>query len=180
MKRSNTYKHPTTYEELVALEHERHARRLGELKRAEKLIRAVAPDLTSLAEHGVFFAVNEYSMRLLDCRSASGAFSRSKWALFIDSGIYTEYGDRLIRGFLSRGWIVDSVDIDRALPKVVLRRPKTQVRVMFDATADVVKSLQPAEVDSREGDAARAALDQAALVPERSEQIDGDAGSAQS
>lgn len=143
MKRHYTYKHPTTYAEIVEFEHQRHKRRLLELKRAEKMIRAVAPELTTLSSLGLHFCVGEYSMHLVDCRRADDTHGRSKWALRINAGIFNSNGDRLTQGFLSLGWIMESVD--RKWRQAVLRRPKTQMRLMLDVTDEYAKSLQPKE-----------------------------------
>ena len=140
------YKHPTTYEEIVAYEHDRHTRRLMQLKQAEKAIRAVSDDLATLSAHHLVVSVGGHSMYLLDCKHYFETNGRSKSALFLDSGIFRQNGDRLVEGFISLGWLVEALNAERALPRVLLRRLKTQVRIILDVTDEFAKSLQSREV----------------------------------
>ena len=134
-------KHPTTYEEIVAFQHELHAHRLSQLKRAEKAIRAISAELASLAERGMLVGVGHASMYLLDCKHY---FGRSKSALFLDSGIFRTQGNRLVEGFISFGWIVEAAKVE-GLPLVLLRRPKTQTRIVLDVTDEFARALQAQE-----------------------------------
>ena len=137
--------HPTTYEEVVAFQHELHANRLSQLKQAEKTIRAINVELTSLAERGMLVGVGHSSMYLLNCKhyfETDGG--RSKFALFLDSGIFRTQGNRLVEGFVSFGWIVEAVKVE-GLPLVLLRRPKTQTRIALDVTDEFAKALRAQE-----------------------------------
>lgn len=138
-------KHPTTYEEIVAFQHKQHAHRLGQLKRAEKAIRAISAELASLAERGMLVGVGHASMCLLDCKHYFETDGRSKSALFLDSGIFRTQGNRLVEGFISFGWIVEAAKVE-GLPLVLLRRPKTQTRIVLDVTDEFAKALQAQEI----------------------------------
>ncbi|KVD73984.1 ACP synthase [Burkholderia sp. ABCPW 14] len=149
MKRHATYKHPTSYNEIVAHANAVHARRLAQLKKAEKHIRAIECDLTLVAEGGIYIALDEYSMRLEDCRSPHeyGLNVRAKWALRIGTGIFSETADRAVRAFLALGWIVERIDATPHRAKLLLRRPKTQSRLLLDCTVELAQSLQPHEAE---------------------------------
>lgn len=134
-------KHPTTYEEIVAFQHELHAHRLSQLKQAEKTIRAISAELASLAERGMLVGVGHASMYLLNCKHYFETDGRSKSALFLDSGIFRAQGNRLVEGFISFGWIVEAVKVER-LPQVLLRRPKTQTRIVLDVTDEFANTLR--------------------------------------
>lgn len=142
------YKHPVTYDEIVAYEHDRHTRRLKQLKQAEKAIRAVSSDLATLAERHLIVSVGGHSMYLHDCKHYFEMNDRSRFALFMDAGIFRENGDRLVEGFLGLGWLVEAVNAERALPRVLLRRHKTQARIILDVTDEFAKSLKSGEVQT--------------------------------
>ncbi|PTB19568.1 ACP synthase [Trinickia symbiotica] len=142
MKQTNVRKQETTYEEIVATERRRHSGRLAELKRAEKLIRAIAPDLRSLSARGVCFSVGDLSMMLENCRPFTEWQSRRIWALRIWSGSISQRDDQLIEGFIGLGWRLESVTNDRLYPRVVLRRPKTRLRVTLEATVEFATALR--------------------------------------
>ncbi|CAJ9628813.1 ACP synthase [Burkholderia pseudomallei] len=149
MKRITTYKHPTSYNEIVAHANAVHARRLAQLKKAEKHIRAIERDLTLVAEGGIYIAVDKYSMRLEDCR-APGEYhynGRAKWALRIHAGIFSETADRAVRAFLALGWIVERIDTTPHRASLLLRRTKTQSRLLLDCSMELAQSLQPQEAE---------------------------------
>ncbi|TKC83858.1 ACP synthase [Trinickia terrae] len=147
MKRLRPYKHPTSYNEIVTYANEAHARRLAELKRAEKHIRAIERDLALLAEKGLFVAVGEFSMRLQDCRAPDqyGPYGRAKWALRLDTGIFSETSDRAVRVLLALGWIAERIDPAQRHANLLLRRPKTQSRLLLDCSTELARGLQPQE-----------------------------------
>ncbi len=149
MKRMTTYKHPTSYNEIVAHANAVHARRLAQLKKAEKHIRAIERDLTLVAEGGIYIAVGEHSMRLEDCRAPSEYHysGRAKWALRIHAGIFNETADRAVRAFLALGWIVERIDIAPNRANLLLRRPKMQSRLIVDCSMELAQSLQPQEAE---------------------------------
>lgn len=84
-------------------------------------------------------------MRLEDCRPVGQQSTRAQYGLRIGTGI-SNLGDRTIRGFMALGWIVDCIRSDRPYANVVLRRPKTQLRVLLDGSKAFVNSLQTQEV----------------------------------
>jgi hypothetical protein len=141
MKRLPTNARPTTYAEIIQIENTRHAGRLAELKRAEKLIRAIEPDLARLAEAGVAFDIGSPSVRLEDCSDPESYLRRSKWALRIDATCFSSWQNKLVDGFIELGWIVDSRRIYEHSGTVVLRRPKTQTRVKLDGNAEHIRHL---------------------------------------
>lgn len=135
--------HPATYAEIVARVHKQLAYRLAELKRAEKLIRAIEPDLAALRAQNIAYDVDDYSMRVVDARDNHGPGSRTVYALNIGAGISTNSGDRLISGFIARGWIVEHTKPDQYFSRVRLRRPKTQVRILLTGSEAFVRALMP-------------------------------------
>jgi hypothetical protein len=143
-RKQTSYEHPTTYEGFIAYEQDCHARRLAQLKRAEKAIRAVTPDLTLLAQRRLSVGVGRHSMYLVDCSYLFQTEGKPKSALFMDSGLFRANGDRLVDGFISLGWVVEAVGVNRY--QVLLRRPKSQTRIVFDVTDECAKSLRPREV----------------------------------
>jgi hypothetical protein len=140
------FKRPTTYREIVQLAHDHHARRLAELKRAEKHIRAIERDLTLLAESGIVFDIGGYSMHLHDISEPTSINRRARWALHISGGIWSESEDKLIAGFIGLGWIVESGKVSATGGSVVLRQAKTQIRVHMYGRPDYLRSILPAEV----------------------------------
>lgn len=147
MKRLTSYMPPTTYVEIVAAADRQHKQRIAELKQAAKHIVAVESDLTKLAESQIYVDIDRYSMRLVDCRKAGDCESRSQWALRILPSISIGSGaDRIVDGFLSLGWIVERIDLDGSFTKVILRRPKTQIRLALDCSLAHATSLQSPEV----------------------------------
>jgi hypothetical protein len=148
MKRSapSTCIHPTTYDEIVEVENDRHARRLRELKRAEKAIRAISDDLAKLAERRLFVDVAEYSMYLVDSNLRFKLSCRSKSALFLGTGLCVERGDRIANAFIDLGWQLQAVDVRLHYSQALLRRPKTQSRIVLDVTGEFAKSFQSCEV----------------------------------
>lgn len=145
MKRITSYKHPTSYNEIVAHANAVHARRLAQLKKAEKHIRAIERDLTLVAEAGIYIAVDGYSMYLEDCRAPDEYHyrGRAKWALRVRAGIFSETADRAVRAFLALGWSVERIDTTSNRATLLLRRPKTQSRLLLDCTMKLAQSLQP-------------------------------------
>jgi hypothetical protein len=140
MARSFEYKHPTTYAEIVEAETRMHARRLAELAKAEKMIRAIEPDLKALCDQRVPYAVSSYSMCLVDVRD--GISGRAQYAVRIAGGIFSETRDLLPRALVTRGWIVERVKLSKHDSAVVFRRPKTQVRVQVDASIELGTTLK--------------------------------------
>jgi hypothetical protein len=131
MKRQTTYDQPTTYAEIVAAANKAHERRLADLRKAEKIIRAIEGDLTLLAEHGARFSVGEDSMYVAPLYLRGGSQNYATLALRIDTGIFSDAGDRLSKGFVELGWLIEDIDAEAHFPKVVLRRPKTKLRVLL-------------------------------------------------
>ncbi|QIX18361.1 ACP synthase [Burkholderia multivorans] len=149
MKRVTSYMPPTTYVDIVAAANRQHEQRIAQLKRAAKHIVAIEGDLTRLAESRIYVDFDRFSMYLVDCRKADDYESRSQWALRILPSPSLSFGngaDRVVDGFLSLGWIVDRVDLDRSFTKVILRRPKTQIRLVLDCSLAHATSLQSSEV----------------------------------
>lgn len=147
MKRATTYMPPTTYSEIVAAANRQHERRIAELKRAAKRIIAVERDLTKLAESTIYVDIDRYSMHLVDCRKIGDNAGRAQWGLrILPSVSLGNVPDRLVAGFLSLGWRVERVDLDGHYTKVVLRRPKTQLRLRLDCSLAYASSLELQEV----------------------------------
>lgn len=128
-----------TYAGIVEATKQAHARRLAELKSAERLIRAVEPDLAALRAQKVPYGIDNYSMCL---RDVGDLFGRRQFALRILGGIFSESRDRLAQALLDRGYVVQKVTVNTSSSTLVLRREKTQVRVVVDATAAFGNSLK--------------------------------------
>jgi hypothetical protein len=146
MKRTAEYQHPTTYEAIVAHQCARHDRRLHELKRAEKAIRAVSADLATLAKRGLLVEVGEYSLYLVDHTVRFHTKGRSKSALFISTGVFRETANRFVEAFVGLGWVVQALDINRSLSQVLLHRPRTEFRIVLDLSEEFPKTLESREV----------------------------------
>jgi hypothetical protein len=146
MKRMPAYEHPTSYEAIVANQCERHEHRLRELKRSEKAIRAVSPDLSSLAKLGLHVDIGDYSLYLIDHRRRFRTNGRSKSALYLATGYLNNTSDRFVEAFMSLGWIVEAINIDPVLGQVLLRRPRTETRIVLDVSEELAKSLGSQEV----------------------------------
>lgn len=110
-------------------------------------IRAIERDLALVAETGVYIAVDGYSMYLEDCRAPDEYrySGRAKWALRVRAGIFNATADRAIRAFLALGWIVERIDIAPNCSNLLLRRPKTQSRLILDCSMELAHSLRPQE-----------------------------------
>lgn len=146
MKRntSTRYLPPSSYAGIVEAARAHHERRLAELKLAASLIHSIEPDLARLVRSDIYYNVLDHSMRREDCR-ANRMSGRAVYALSIDTGIFLESGDRLIRGFLDLGYQVERVQLDKYFPQAILRKPKTQIRVMVRGTTDYVNGLKSRE-----------------------------------
>lgn len=140
---STRREHPTTYAAIVKAAEWDHAYRVAELKLAAKMIIAIEADLAALVEIGVYYSVDRYSMYLVDCSGTETP--RRKMALCIRNSIANP--DRMVSAFLARSWIVDEANVDGQFSKVTLRRPKTQIRVRLDCSAEFAAQLrgQPSE-----------------------------------
>jgi hypothetical protein len=147
MKALREYRCPTTYRDIVLHARDQHAHRIAELKRAEKQIRAIEPDLARLYEAKIGFDVGAYSMHLTDVSHHAVDSRRARWALHINAGAFSSSGDRLIAGFIGLGWIVESGNTSAGLGTVVLRKPKTQVLVHLHGRPEYVLSILPKEVE---------------------------------
>lgn len=146
MKRAPVYQHPTSFEAIVAHQCARHERRLRELKLAEKAIRGVSADLAVLAKRGLLVAVGEYSLYLVDRHTRFGTTGRSKSALYVGCGAFRETSDRFVESFLNLGWIVEAIKIERSFTQALLRRPKTDYRIVLDLSEDLANTLKSSEV----------------------------------
>lgn len=143
-KRSSSpfeYRHPVTYAEIVQAVQRDHQRRIVELKAAARMIVAIEPDLAALVQQRLHYSLSPYSMYLVDCTPAN--WTRRRWALRIDAGLWEENKDRLVSAFLARNWVVEEARADGRLSKVILRRPKTQIRLSLDCSAEFAMQLQP-------------------------------------
>ncbi|WP_414451484.1 ACP synthase [Burkholderia sp. 22PA0099] len=148
MKRTPTpYRPPTTYRELVQQAHDGLAAKLAQLKRAEKHIRAIEPDLRALHEqNGLFFAAERGSFMLRDRRLTYA--SRAMYVLSLDSGaISRAYSDRFVHAFLDLGWTFEREGLGGNYGTVILRKPKTQIRVELDASVELRKHLTEKTTD---------------------------------
>lgn len=140
-RRENSY--PATYAAIVESANQDHARRIAALKAASRLIIAIEPDLAALVEQRIHYAVTGYSMCLIDCSVYTDTGSKAKWALRIGYGVWNETRDRMVLAFLARGWIVDATPLDPRLEMLILRRPKTQIRICLGCSPELATHLQP-------------------------------------
>jgi hypothetical protein len=135
------YKHPSTYAKIVEAANKAHAKRIAELKAASKVIIAIEPDLVALTAHGIYYSIGDHSMYLVDWNTAAG--TPTKKALRINSSLWAEHGDRMVAAFLARNWVVDDAKPDGRLSKVLLRRPKTRIRISLECSEAFAKQLCP-------------------------------------
>lgn len=126
---------PTKYADIMYVEYERHARRVAELRDAEKLIRAIEPDLRELVAKGIHYASGVTSFYRLDIRNDRYT-GRAVYALVMDSGATMSLDDQLAKGFIGLGYEVERCEDSRHAPRVFLRRPKTQIRVVLRCTPE--------------------------------------------
>lgn len=147
MKHATAYQHPTSYEAIVAHQHARHERRLRELKLAEKAIRAVSADLDSLAKRDLRVEVGEFSLYLVDHKLRFRTTGRSKAALYLGTGLFSRTGDRFVEAFIDLGWAVEAIDIERVRCQVLLRRPKTEIRIVLELSEEFAKTFQSREME---------------------------------
>ncbi len=133
------YKHPSTYAEIVDAAKRAHAKRIAELNAASKLIIAIEPDLAALTAQGIYYSISDHSMYLVDWNEPTGG--GTKKALRINCSLWAEHGDRMVAAFLARNWVVDSAKPDGRLSKVLLRRPKTRIRVSLECSEELAKQL---------------------------------------
>ncbi|RQR81466.1 MULTISPECIES: ACP synthase [unclassified Burkholderia] len=145
MKRPDPFKPATTYAEFVAHAEYVHQRRLSDLKKAEKQIRAIESDLRTLYErHKLSINYNDHSMVLIDCATDYGM--RAQWGLRIGAGISGEYSDRVVRAFLEMGWVFERARRECGYAAIVMRKPKTQLRILLDGSRGLIESLKTPEV----------------------------------
>ena len=135
------YRHPATYAEILQAVQRDHQRRIAELKAASRMIVAIESDLAALVEQRLHYSLSPYSMYLVDCTPAN--WTRRRWALRIDAGLWPESKDRFVSAFLARAWIVEEARADGRLSKVILRRPRTQIRVSLDCSVELATQLRP-------------------------------------
>ncbi|CAG4906309.1 ACP synthase [Paraburkholderia saeva] len=133
------YKHPSTYAEIVVAAKRAHAKRIAELNAASKMITAIEPDLAALAAQGIYYSIGDYSMYLVDWSTSTD--STAKKALRISHSLWGEYADRMVSAFLARGWVVDEAKPDGRMSKVLLRRPKTRIRISLECSEEFAKQL---------------------------------------
>ncbi|WP_257835043.1 ACP synthase [Burkholderia glumae] len=144
MKKSVTaWKPPTTYREMVQHAQDELQRRLRQLKKAEKQIRAIEPDLRALSEkHGLHFATSHHSFSLRDRRESYS--SRAQYVLFLtDDAISDAIRDRYVHAFLDLGWQFEREGQSHRCHygTIILRKPKTQLRVELYASTQLRESL---------------------------------------
>lgn len=142
MKRTSppVWQTPTKYADIMNVEYQRHARRLADLREAEQLIRAIEPDLRELVAKGIHYASGDLSFYRIDSR-ADRYVGRAVYALVIDAGATTNLGELLARGFIDLGYEVERCEDCRYMPRVFLRRPRTQIRVAVRCDAAFRDSL---------------------------------------
>ncbi|KWC82743.1 hypothetical protein WL58_17890 [Burkholderia cepacia] len=139
MNTPTSFKAPTTYRDFVEDVEHAYRRRLAELKRAEKLIRAIENDLRTLSEqHRLYVDHSDYTMHLVNCAEIG---ARSQWGLRLRFGLFSSSSDRAVRALISLGWTFERTRTPNEVANVVLRKPKSQVRVVLDGSAALVDSL---------------------------------------
>lgn len=138
---SSVYKHPSTYTEIVEAANRDHSKRIVELKAAAKMILAIEPDLAALSARGIYYSINSHSMYLVDWTAPTG--TATKKALRINCLLWAEHGDRMVSALLTRDWIVEDAKADGRFSKILLRRPKTRIRISLECSEEVAKQRMP-------------------------------------
>ncbi|RQR37832.1 ACP synthase [Burkholderia sp. Bp9142] len=143
-KPSTAWTPPTTYAGFVEHAETCYRRRLAELKRAEKQIRAIEPDLRALhKKYQLAVSPADYSLVLRAHRENYS--SRAQYVLRLGTGISAEYSDRFVHAFLALGWECERVCGDTKYAPVILRKPKTQLRIELDASPALRETLKKPE-----------------------------------
>lgn len=137
---SPNWQQPTKFGDIVNVEYQRHARRVAELRAAEKQIRAMEPDLRELVGKGIFYSASERSFQRIDART-DRSIGRAVYALTLDHGVFSACGDQLAKGFIDLGYEVERCEDCRYMPRVFLHRPKTQIRVTIRCTPEFRDSI---------------------------------------
>ncbi|MDE1007541.1 MAG: ACP synthase [Paraburkholderia fungorum] len=138
---ASEFKHPSTFTEIVAFANERHAERMSRLKAAETLIRAVEPDLRFLLDTGRPFVVDSDSFERAEWHHGVEPGAPKKRALRIAGSVFEGSNDRVLAGFIERGWLVECVHAEKYLSKALLRRPKTKTRVILNCSLAFASQL---------------------------------------
>ncbi|MFM0407475.1 hypothetical protein [Paraburkholderia dipogonis] len=105
------------------------------------MITAIEPDLAALTAQGIYFSISEYSMYVVEWNTSTSG--TAKKALRISCSLWGEYGDRMVSAFLARNWIAEEAKPDGRMSKVLLRLPKTRVRISLECSEELAKQLCP-------------------------------------
>ncbi|MEX3915997.1 hypothetical protein AB4Y43_07090 [Paraburkholderia sp. BR10872] len=146
MKRATTYRWepPISFKEVLEREHERYQSRVKRIMGARKLIEALEPDLVRLRARSAHYDIEGNSGLVLDCRE-DRATGRAVNALFLDTGIFYGSGDRLIETLIEIGYHLERTT-NLVHPRgAILRRPKTQLRVVARCTEGYAAHLEARE-----------------------------------
>ncbi|ALP62377.1 hypothetical protein [Paraburkholderia caribensis] len=142
MKRTTplpVYKHPSTYTEIVEAANRDHAKRIGELRAAAKMILAIEQDLAALTAQGIYYSTGVHSMYLQDWYGAKGTVTKK--ALYLGCSMWGEYGDRLVSTLVARDWIAEDAKLEGRYTKILLRRPKTRIRLKLECSEELARQL---------------------------------------
>jgi hypothetical protein len=148
MRRAQTlgWQSPATYAEIVMQERRDLEARLKRLAQARKLIVAAEPDLKRLRDNKIHFSIDGRFGLIEDCR-ADVCTGRAINALRVDTGISDAGGDRAVRALLDLGYVLERRHGDARWPSAVLRRPKTQIRLIVRCTPVFFASLADVEAE---------------------------------
>ncbi len=145
MKRTPTaWQPPATYAAFVAEELSRHESTLKRLEQARKLIIAIEPDLARLREMGITAGIEPRYGLIVDCREDITA-GRAVNAIRLDTGIFRDTMDRNVRALIQLGYMFERAWRHGHPAGVVLRRPKTQIRLVVSCTPECLATLEAKE-----------------------------------
>ena len=142
------YKPPVTYVELVEHAREDLNRRLAALKKAEKYIRAIEPDLKILRDqHGLNFSRSDYSFALIKrlVGSEEPGSLRDVNVLQLSTAYFSGARDRYVPALMTMGWLFECESVSGDYGRVILRKPKTQIRIEVETSPELREKLKNPE-----------------------------------
>ncbi|CAM2154376.1 putative Holo-(acyl-carrier-protein) synthase [Paraburkholderia tropica] len=135
---------PVTYTEIIAQEQRDLAARLKPLAQARKVIISLEPDLMRLRDKKVHFVVDGRFGLIADCRD-DVTIGRAVNALRLDTGITDANGDHAVRTLIELGYVLERSHGNTRWPSALLRRPKTQIRLLVRCTPACLATLLESE-----------------------------------
>lgn len=135
---------PVTYTEIIAQEQRDLAARLKRLAQARKVIVSLEPDFLRRRDKKVHFVVDGRFGLIEDCRDDM-TIGRAVNALRLDTGITDAIDDHAVRALIELGYVLERRHGNARWPSALLRRPKTQIRLLVRCTPACLATLLESE-----------------------------------